>query len=74
MTASLPRVLIVEDDADIADLIRRYLQKAGFDVDVRLSGRDALRAIADNRPDLLVLDVMLPEVSGLDICRAVRSD
>ena len=74
MTASLPRVLVVEDDADIADLIRRYLQKAGFDVHVRLSGRDALRAIAENPPDLLVLDVMLPEVSGLDICRAVRSD
>ena len=74
MTASLPRVLVVEDDADIADLIRRYLHKAGFDVHVRLSGRDGLRAIAENQPDLLVLDVMLPEVSGLDICRAVRSD
>ena len=67
-------MLVVEDDADIADLIRRYLQKSGFDVDVRLSGRDALRAIAENHPDLLVLDVMLPEVSGLDICRAVRAD
>jgi len=74
VTPSLPRVLVVEDDADIADLIRRYLQKGGFSVDVRVSGRDALSAIADSRPDLLVLDVMLPEVSGLDICRAVRSN
>lgn len=74
MTASSPRVLVVEDDADIAELIRRYLQKAGLSVDVRASGGDALRAIADTRPDLVVLDVMLPEVSGLDICKAIRSD
>lgn len=68
------RVLVVEDDPDIADLIRRYLQKNGFEVEVRGAGREALAVIASNPPDLLVLDLMLPQVSGLDICRAVRSD
>jgi two-component system alkaline phosphatase synthesis response regulator PhoP len=70
----MPRVLVVEDDLDIADLIRRYLLKGGFEVDVRASGRDALSAIALQLPDVLVLDVMLPQVSGLDICRSVRAD
>lgn len=70
----MPRVLVVEDDPDIADLIRRYLQKEGFEVDVRAAGRDALNLISANPPDLLVLDLMLPQMSGLDICRSVRSD
>lgn len=70
---TMPRVLVVEDDPDIADLMRRYLLKAGFEVDVRNAGRDGLHAVTENPPDLLVLDLMLPQVSGLDICRHVRS-
>ena len=70
----MSRILVVEDDPDIADLMRRYLQKGGFEVDVRSAGRDALTAIAAHPPDLLVLDLMLPQVSGLDICRQVRAD
>jgi two-component system, OmpR family, alkaline phosphatase synthesis response regulator PhoP len=70
----MTRILVVEDDPDIADLVRRYLQKAGFAVDVRSSGREALSAIAAQPPDLLVLDLMLPQVNGLEICRIVRSD
>jgi len=68
------RILIVEDDQDIAELVARYLNKAGFTTEVVVSGRDALRAIATNAPDLLVLDLMLPQVDGLEICRAVRSN
>lgn len=70
----MPRILVVEDDPDIADLMKRYLQKAGFEVDVRASGRDGLTAVTELTPDLLVLDRMLPGLSGLDICRAVRAD
>jgi DNA-binding response OmpR family regulator len=70
----MSRVLVVEDDPDIADLIRRYLQKGGFDVDVRMSGQEALQAIAATTPDLIVLDLMLPHVNGLEICRSVRAD
>ena len=67
------RVLVVEDDRDIADLIARYLGKAGFVTEVLASGREALTAIIDRPPDLVVLDLMLPHVDGLEICRAVRT-
>jgi DNA-binding response OmpR family regulator len=66
-------VLVVEDDRDIADLVARYLQKAGFEVETLVSGREALAALTRRPPDLLVLDVMLPHVSGLEICRAARA-
>jgi two-component system alkaline phosphatase synthesis response regulator PhoP len=69
-----PRVLIVEDDRDIADLVARYLHKAGFEVETLVSGRDALAALIRRPPDLLVLDLMLPHVSGLEICRAARAN
>ena len=68
------RVLIVEDDRDIADLVARYLSQAGFATEVIASGREALAAIAARPPDLLVLDLMLPQVDGLEICRAVRTN
>jgi two-component system alkaline phosphatase synthesis response regulator PhoP len=68
-----PRVLVVEDDRDIAELVARYLQKAGFEVETLGSGRDALAAITSRPPDLLVLDLMLPHVGGLEICRAARA-
>lgn len=70
----MSRILVVEDDPDIAELMRRYLQKAGFEVEVRGSGHDGLSAITANPPDLVVLDLMLPQISGQEICRFVRSD
>ncbi len=70
----MTRILVVEDDPDIADLIRRYLQRGGFEVDLRASGRDALAAVAAAPPDVVLLDLMLPHVSGLDICRTLRAD
>ncbi len=68
----MTRVLVVEDDRDIADLVVRYLERAGFEVSVATSGDRALVAITEHPPDLIVLDLMLPEVGGLEICRAVR--
>jgi DNA-binding response OmpR family regulator len=70
---AMARILVVEDDQDIAELVARYLNKAGYTTEILASGRDALRAIASNAPDLLVLDLMLPQVDGLEICRAVRA-
>jgi len=67
------RILIVEDDPDIAELVARYLDKAGFVTERASSGKDALQAIAASPPDLLVLDLMLPQVDGLEICRRVRA-
>jgi len=66
------RILVVEDDQDIAQLVARYLEKAGFAPEVLSSGREALIAIGAQAPDLIVLDLMLPQVDGLDVCRAVR--
>jgi DNA-binding response OmpR family regulator len=66
------RILIVEDDPDIAELVARYLDKAGFTTERAATGRDALRSIAARLPDLVVLDLMLPQVDGLEVCRAVR--
>src|SRR5207247_11358786 len=66
------RILVVEDDQDIAQLVARYLEKAGFVPEVVSSGRDALTAIAAQAPGLIVLDLMLPQVDGLEVCRAVR--
>src|SRR5437867_10930626 len=68
------RILIVEDDRDIADLVAHYLGKAGFTTDVISAGRDALKAIVDRPPDLVVLDLMLPQLDGLEICRALRNN
>src|SRR5687767_10788528 len=69
----MQHVLIAEDDPDIAALIRHYLEKAGYHAEVVESGRRAVETIAGRRPDLLILDVMLPELGGLDVCRIVRS-
>ncbi len=66
------RILIVEDDPDIAELVARYLDKAGFETAHAATGRDALKAIAANPPHVVVLDLMLPYVDGLEICRILR--
>src|SRR5437763_5352454 len=74
MTTMAARILIVEDDPDIAELVARDLEKAAFETDRAASGRDALQMIAVNPPALVVLDLMLPHVDGLEICRRLRSD
>jgi len=68
------RILVVEDDPDIAHLVSRYLDKAGFVVELAVSGREALQTILARPPDLIVLDLMLPHVDGLEVCRTVRSN
>lgn len=69
----MPRILVVEDDPDISALIVRTLQRASFDVTVCHAGDAALTVLATQPPDLLVLDQMLPGVTGLEICRVVRA-
>jgi DNA-binding response OmpR family regulator len=70
----MPRVLIVEDDADIAALISHYLAKADYPSEVVADGGRALSRAREAAPDLMILDLMLPGLSGLEICRAVRAD
>ncbi len=66
------RVLVVEDNARTQEAIALYLRHAGYDVDLAGTGPDALACAAQNSPDLIVLDLMLPGLSGLDVCRALR--
>jgi DNA-binding response OmpR family regulator len=68
------RVLVVEDDPDIAQLVVHYLEKAGFTAEITSNGRDALTSVASRPPDILVLDRMLPHVDGLEICRVIRGN
>src|SRR5262249_45116591 len=68
------RILVVEDDPDIASLVSRYLDKAGYISERATSGRDALTAVAARPPDLVVLDLMLPQVDGLEGCRVIRGN
>jgi two-component system, OmpR family, alkaline phosphatase synthesis response regulator PhoP len=67
-------ILVAEDDPDIAQLIVRYLQKAGWAAHVTASGSDALVYAKSQPVDLAILDVMLPGLSGLELCRVLRSD
>jgi DNA-binding response OmpR family regulator len=67
-------ILVAEDDRDIADLIGHYLQKAGWTRHIAVSGDEALAYARSTPVDLVVLDVMLPGLSGLEVCRALRGD
>ena len=67
-------ILVAEDDRDIADLISHYLHKAGWTSHVTASGDEALAHARRQAVDLVVLDVMLPGLSGLEVCRALRAD
>ena len=67
-------VQIVEDSPDIAELIRHYLKRAGYETTVAGSGRDALTKARQSTPDLVVLDIMLPDLDGLQVCQALRGD
>ena len=69
---SKPRILLVEDDPRTAAALVLYLEHGGYDVAVATTGTAALEEAGRLRPDLLVLDVMLPEVDGLDVCRTLR--
>jgi two-component system, OmpR family, response regulator MprA len=68
-----PRILVVEDEPSIAGFVRRGLLFEGFAVEVAADGRAALAAIQDRAPDLLVLDLMLPGVDGMEVCRRLRA-
>jgi len=68
------RVLVVEDEADIAALIAYHLTKSGYRVETAATGRDGIQAVNRDVPDLIVLDVMLPGVSGLDVLRTIRNE
>jgi DNA-binding response OmpR family regulator len=65
-------VLVVDDEPTIADVVSRYLERAGYDVAVARDGKSALAQAAERRPDLVVLDLMLPGIDGLEVMRRLR--
>ncbi len=67
-------VLVIDDDPKILELVRAYLQRAGYGVVTAVDGEDALRKIEAHRPNLVVLDVMLPNVDGLVLARHLRDE
>src|SRR5579872_997242 len=68
------KVLVVDDDEKITTLLRAYLSKEGFEVDVAANGEDALRKVPQFQPDVLVLDIMLPGIDGIEVLRRVRQE
>ncbi len=68
------RVLVVDDDRTVSDVVRRYLERAGYQVTQAGDGVAALAAVARDQPDLVVLDLMLPQIDGLEVCRRLRAD
>ncbi|WP_069998095.1 response regulator transcription factor [Cellulosilyticum sp. I15G10I2] len=66
------KVLIVDDDANISELISLYLQKEGYHTKEVYSGREALEAFEEYSPDIVLLDIMLPEFDGYDVCKEIR--
>ncbi len=68
------RVLVVDDDKSIVKVVRSYLEQAGYEVQIAHTGETALHALRSERPDLLVLDLMLPDRDGWEITRLIRAD
>src|SRR5262249_44355580 len=69
----IPRVLGADDDASIRELVQVALQCPGCTVTTAATGKDALRQAETDRPDLIVLDVVLPDLDGFEVCRRLRS-
>ena len=65
-------ILVVDDDPNIAQLVRLYLEKEGFDVSIETRGDEAVAAFQKNPPSLMLLDIMLPGLDGWQVCRAIR--
>jgi len=67
------RILVVEDDAELSQLVAGRLREAGYDVDTVATGLGALHRVEARVPDLVILDIMLPELDGLEVCRRLRA-
>lgn len=66
------KVLLVDDEADILELLKYNLEREGYQVSTALNGREAIKAAKANRPDLIVLDIMMPGMDGVEVCNQLR--
>ena len=67
-------ILVVDDESELVWIIEHSLSRAGFQVVTALTGADALQKMRQQRPDLVILDVMLPDIDGLEVCQWMRAD
>jgi two-component system response regulator MprA len=74
VSAGARRILVVDDDPMVATTVQRVLRPEGYEVDVALGGAQAIERAHANRPDLVVLDLMMPGIDGLEVCRQLRAD
>ena len=74
MTADKKHILVIEDEEDVLELLRYNLTREGFSVATATRGEEGLKAVAQRRPDLIILDLMLPGLSGLEVCRQLKRD
>jgi two-component system alkaline phosphatase synthesis response regulator PhoP len=68
------RILVVDDEPDFAAIVQRNLEKEGFEVDVAYDGVEGMEKVAKNPPDAIVLDVMMPEKDGYEMCAELKAD
>src|SRR5205085_4140812 len=68
------KILIIEDETDVADLLTLNLRKAGFRTSTAADGASGLQKARDDRPDFIILDLMLPKMAGLEVCKILKSD
>lgn len=71
---AIKKILIVEDEKDVLELIRYNLGRAGYKTDIALTGYEALEMAIDFKPDLILLDLMLPEIDGLEVCYNLKNN
>jgi DNA-binding response OmpR family regulator len=69
-----PEIMVVDDDPDTLSLLARYIRREGFTVVEASSGAECLRLVKERRPDVIVLDLMMPEMDGFAVCRSLRAD
>jgi len=71
---TMQKILVVDDEKKIVEIIKAYLERDGYEIMVAYDGKTALELVKKSSPDLVILDLMLPEVSGWDVCRTIRKE
>lgn len=69
-----PKILLVDDEADLVELIKLHLEKTGYEVIAAQNGLEALEKAREEKPDLVILDVMLPKLNGYEVCTLLKQD